>query len=849
MKLIQTFEVFPSIPKPLRFIGTLSCNFWWSWNQDAIELFRRISPRLWEASGRNPIVLATSIPQKRLEELAHDDSYLAHMERVRKRFENRVLNPTNGESPWDQGEAVAYFSMEFGIHETLPLFAGGLGILAGDHLKAASGLKIPLVGVGLLYREGYFRQYLDKDGWQQEGYPETDLYHLPLSKQKDKDGNELVVHVTGIGREIHAQVWKIRIGRIPLFLLDTNLPENPPEIRDITARLYSGEQYTRLAQEVLLGIGGMRALDALGIQPTVSHMNEGHCTFVGLERIRQIMDRYGISVEAAGEIVSRTTVFTTHTPVSAGHDEFPPAIVKPYLHPFEACFDMSIDQLVALGQPGGASSETPFSMFILGMHAAQYINGVSKLHGQVARHMWSHVWPNRSDEETPITHITNGVHIPTVLAPEIKLLFERHLGPQWSMGSTIPENANRIDSLFDEELWQAHEMCRSRLIRTVRELMHRQYGRRNAPLNIMKAVESVLDPDILTIAFARRFATYKRAHLLFQDPDRLEAIINAKARPVQFVFAGKAHPRDNEGKGIIRSLVDFGRRTDLRHRFIFLEDYDMNIARHMVQGADVWLNTPRRPMEACGTSGMKAALNGVLNVSIMDGWWCEGYGPERGWRIGNGEEYQDHNYQDAVESQALYNIIENEVAPLYYDRTAGGTPKAWLKMMKASMKMAMSRFCSLRMISEYEERFYLPASRRFAELVADGGAEARRLSDQHRRYLDKWQQIQVASPVRCAEGPFRVNQSFEVTTVVRTGELHPEELNVELYYGKMRHLDHIEAPRVEIMNVKEEHSAGTYLYGCELPCTDSGRHGFTVRVTPNADAWIRFQPELLTWAC
>jgi starch phosphorylase len=324
---------------------------------------------------------------------------------------------------------------------------------------------------------------------------------------------------------------------------------------------------------------------------------------------------------------------------------------------------MSVDELVALGQPDGAASESPFSMFILGLRTAQYINGVSQLHGRVARHMWSHIWPTRSDDETPITHITNGVHIPTVLAPEIKLLFERHLGPQWNMGSTIPENASRIDDIFDEELWQAHEMCRSRLIRTVRELMFRQYGRRNAPLNVMKSVEAVLDQDVLTIAFARRFATYKRAHLLFQDPDRLEAIINSADRPVQFIFAGKAHPKDNEGKGIIRSLVDFGRRTNLRHRFIFLEDYDLHIARCMVQGADVWLNTPRRPMEACGTSGMKAALNGVLNVSIMDGWWCEGYSPERGWRIGNGEEYQDHNYQDAVESQALYNIIENEVAP------------------------------------------------------------------------------------------------------------------------------------------------------------------------------------------
>ncbi len=849
MRSIQTFQVFPYIPEPLSFLETLSRNLWWSWNQNAIELFRRINPKRWESCGRNPIIFATTISQERFEELANDDSYLAHLEEVRKRYETRVLgDETNGDSPWERGETVAYFSMEFGIHETLPLFAGGLGILAGDHLKAASGMKIPLVGIGLLYREGYFRQFLDNNGWQQEAYPETDLFHLPLIKQKDKEGNDLVVKVAAAGTDILAQVWKVDVGRIPLFLMDTNLPANPPEIRDITARLYSGDLHIRLAQEVLLGIGGMRALEALDILPTVCHLNEGHCTFVGLERLRQTMKRYNIDLKTAREVVPRATIFTTHTPVAAGHDEFPPAMVEPFLKPFEEELGMSTKELVGLGQMDEASPDSPFSMFILGLRTAQNINGVSKLHGKVARKMWSHFWPNRSEDETPITHVTNGIHIPTVLAPEIKMLFERHLGPQWNMGSAIAENVARIDDIFDEELWQAHEMCRSRLIRAVRELMHYQYGRRNAPLNIMKVVESVLDQDTLTIAFARRFATYKRAHLLFQDPDRLESIINSSERPVQFLFAGKAHPRDDEGKGIIQSLVDFGRRTSMRHRFVFLEDYDMHIARFLVQGADVWLNTPRRPMEACGTSGMKAAINGVLNVSILDGWWCEGYTPERGFRIGNGEEYEDHHYQDDVESQALYNIIENEVAPIYYDRSPGGTPKAWLKKMKASMKMAMSDFCSLRMIAEYEERFYLPASRRFEDLVANGGAEATRLSQQHNRFLEKWPQIEVLSPAKSVKGPFRVNESFEVSATVKIGELLPQEVNVELYYGKMRHLDRIDEPRVKMMHVKEELSSGAYVYSCHLPCKHSGRYGFTVRVTPNADAWIRYRPELLTWA-
>jgi starch phosphorylase len=738
--------------------------------------------------------------------------------------------------------------MEFGIHETLPWFAGGLGILAGDHLKAASGMKMPLVGVGLLYRQGYFHQYLDKDGWQQEAYPAIDLFHLPLSKQKKSDGGDLVVGVPVDGREMRALVWKVEVGRIPLFLLDTNLTENPPDIRDITARLYSGEQQIRLAQEVLLGIGGMRALDAMGIQPSVCHLNEGHCAFVGIERARQLMERYRIDWRTASEIVPRTTVFTTHTPVAAGHDEFPPEMVKPYLKPFEAAFGMDGEQLVAMGQPEGSSRDAPFSMFVLGLRNALYINAVSRLHGQVARRMWSHIWTNRSEDETPITHVTNGVHIPTMLAPEIKLLFERHLGPQWNMGSTVPENGQRIDHIFDEELWQAHEMCRSRLVRTIREFMHRQYALRNAPLDVMKAVETVLDPDVLTIAFARRFATYKRANLIFQDPERLEAIINAEDHPVQFVFAGKAHPKDDAGKKIIQSLVNFARRTNLRHRIVFLEDYDMHIARFLVQGADVWLNTPRRPMEACGTSGMKAALNGVLNVSILDGWWCEGYGPDRGWRIGNGEEYEDHHYQDTVESQALYNLLENEVVPLFYDRVAGGMPNAWIRMMKSAMKMALSQFCSMRMILEYEDRFYLPAARRYTELTADDAAQARQLSAQLQRYLDRWQQIRVSGPVSSASGPFRVNQSFEVSVEVITGELRPEELDVELYYGKMVHLDQIDDPQVVIMHVKEQRPPNGYLYSCRLPCRDSGSYGFTVRVTPRADPWVKFRPRLLTWA-
>jgi starch phosphorylase len=563
-------------------------------------------------------------------------------------------------------------------------------------------MTLPVVGVGLLYQHGYFRQFLDKDGWQQEEYPETDLYSLPLERVKDDSGKQVSISIAGPEEEIHAVIWKVDIGRIPLYLLDTNLVKNSQQGRDITSGLYAGGQKTRLAQEVMLGVGGMRALAAMGLSPKVCHMNEGHCAFAALERLAQIISAYNVDLKTALEIVPRTTVFTTHTPVPAGYDEFPADLVMPYFGPMQKYFGVTDKEILSWGQSIESRPDGPFSMFVLGLRMAQYCNGVSKLHGKVARKMWSHIWPDRPEKEVPITHITNGIHVSSFISQNIALLFERYLGPDWHMSSLKPENVKRIGEIYNDELWRAHEMSRSDLVRNVRDLLVKQYRRRNAPRSIMKQAESALDQDTLTIVFARRFATYKRADLLLQDPERLEAILNSKEYPVQIIFAGKAHPEDNEGKQLIQGIVQFAREPAVSHRIVFLEDYDMHMARHLVQGADVWLNTPRRPFEACGTSGMKAAVNGVLNVSILDGWWCEGYSKERGWCIGSGEEYSDHSYQDIVESQALYNILENDVIPCFYERNGGNVPQRWLSMMKESMKMGMQNYCSLRMLSEYE---------------------------------------------------------------------------------------------------------------------------------------------------
>jgi starch phosphorylase len=451
-------------------------------------------------------------------------------------------------------------------------------------------------------------------------------------------------------------------------------------------------------------------------------------------------------------------------------------------------------------------------------------------------------------KEVPISHITNGIHISSFISSEFANLFNRYLGPDWYMSSRKPENINRIEDIYDEELWRSHEMNRSRLVRTCREQLIKQYTRRNAPSNVIEALESVLDPDVLTIAFARRFATYKRAHLLFKDPERLKAIVNSKKYPAQFIFAGKAHPKDNEGKELIKKLFLFASQTELRDRIIFLENYDMHLARHLFQGADVWLNTPRRPLEACGTSGMKAAINGVLNVSILDGWWCEGYTEERGWRIGNGEEYTDHDYQDAVESQALYNVLENEVIPCFYNRKNGDLPAEWLQKMKASMKMAMEMFCSLRMVTDYSNRYYLPAAKRYDTLLANQAEEARNLASQIKRLRSLWNNIEIQPPVRNNRRPYRVGEKFGVTAEVNLAELHPDEIDVELYYGHMKSLEDLEDSRVEQMNVLEDRGNGHYLYGCSLTCQSSGRFGFTVRVTPRGDERIKSTPRLLTWA-
>ncbi len=853
MKKVQIYKVYPAIPESLSFLDLLARNLWWCWNHDAIELFHRIHPVKWEKSGKNPVAFLSHISPERFDNLSKDESFLGHIERVKAKFE-QILSQASQIQEFDLNskETIAYFCMEFGIHESLPFFAGGLGILAGDHLKACSNLGVPLTGIGLLFRKGYFKQYLDHNGWQQETYPINDIFDLPVQKVKDDSGFEIKIEIKGSIGLIHACVWELNIGKIRLLLLDTNLPENPTFIRDITSRLYASHGKIRVAQEILLGIGGIKVLDAMNIFPNICHINEGHCAFAGLERISIIMDKYNLDFQSALQICKRTSIFTTHTPVQAGHDEFPREFVRPYIRSYASKFGISDDKLLSWGEPHGIEGTGKFSMFIFGTNFSGYINGVSRLHGEVARSMWQSLWPKHHVKDIPISHITNGIHICSYISKHKNSLLERYLSLDWSNRLNNPNLISRINNIEDAALWHVHELDRSNLIKKCREILRAQYERQNAPRNVIDEVATVLDHRVLTICFARRFTAYKRAGLLLRDTKRLIKLINNKDRPIQFVFAGKAHPNDNEGKKIIKQVIEFAQIADIRHRVVFLENYDIHIARYMVQGCDVWLNTPRKPYEACGTSGMKAASNGGLNFSILDGWWCEGFKNNRGWSIGNGNIYDDYEYQDEIESQALFNILEKDIIPKFYNRKKGNPPIKWIKMMKEAMKMAIIDFSSDRMVRQYSTKFYIPASKNFKLLTYNSAEKAKKLAQTMSRLVVLWSNIQLATPKFINEGDFIVGDTFRITLKVGLGKLTPKEVEVQIYYGKVKsseHSDNLEGSKAKTMHLKKTKKISKdNIYTCTITCSDSGRFGYTARVIPKGDKILSNTPGLITWA-
>ncbi|MEI7892662.1 MAG: alpha-glucan family phosphorylase [Myxococcales bacterium] len=854
MPTLRRYTVIPRLPPQLDRLRDIALNLWWCWAPMARELFLRIDSDLYEQVHGNPIELLTRVEQAKLDQLATDDAFLSHLDTTAQTLQRYLAREGwfARTFPKASGARIAYFSMEYGIHESLPVYSGGLGVLAGDHLKTASDLGLPLVGIGLAYAEGYFRQVLNDDGWQGERYPINDWYRLPVQPVLDGSGNRVIIHVQYPVHAVAAQIWRVQVGRVPLYLLDTNLEVNTPGDRAITGPLYGGDQEFRVRQEIMLGIGGIHALSAMGLTPTVCHMNEGHSAFLSIERISRVMRERGVDFAQASEACSAGNIFTTHTPVPAGNDSFDPVVVRRYLAPYLESLRISEDELLGLGRQNPQDRGSNFSMPVLAIHVADHYNGVSALHGEVSRHMWRSLWPELPAHEVPIASVTNGIHTPTWLSPELIMLFTRYLGPRWAEALDDKELWKRVNDIPDAELWQAREHRRHRLVTLARIWLRGAAERRGSGPEEVGWAEEVLDPNALTIGFARRFATYKRAALLFSDLDRVKRLLNDPNRPVQLIFAGKAHPQDKGGKDLIRSIVHSSRDPQLRGKVVFIEDYDMRIARAMVSGVDVWLNTPRRPLEASGTSGMKAASNGALNVSVLDGWFAEAWrdhGWDVGWAIGQGEEYGDAS-GDKVEADLLYDLLEREVVPLFFQREARNqVPRGWVKRMKSCISYLVPEYNTARMVKEYAERFYVKAIGLSHTMMDDNLAKARELTSWKQRVREAWPQVNISEVTLKSPAELQVGERVGVEAVVRLGPLAPEDVLVELYYGPTAGGHELLLGEVAPMSFVERRADGSCRYTGEIPTAESGAHAVAARVVPShASMTHPFETALIRWA-
>ena len=694
-------------------LWALARNLWWSWDHDAVSLFRDLDPVRWKQLNQNPVSLLAEFPLAKLESRAAE---LVLHSRINYAY-RRLQEYLQADRTWGTRHAgvlrplpVAYFSAEFGIHESLPVYSGGLGVLSGDHIKSASDLAIPLVGIGLFYGQGYFRQRLDHNGWQQEEYLKTDPTQLPLEVAIGTNGRPVTVQIQTRSGSIHAKVWRVEVGRCDLFLLDSDVEENTPDDRELTSRLYGGNARTRIRQELLLGIGGFRALTAMGITPGVLHLNEGHSGFAVLEAIRTRMEEEGIGFDSAVPRVSREVVFTTHTPVPAGHDRFDAELIEEHLGPLREKLGLSQESLMGLGRESPDNQQETFCMTVLGLRVSRRANAVSALHGEVSRAMWAGLSPGKQEDKVPIGHITNGVHVPSWLAPQMFRLYDRHLGTNWHQRSSDARTWEGIENVDDGELWETHLSLKSQLLEFVRRRAVEQAERRLESREVLQRLGKVLSPDALTIGFARRFATYKRANLILADIESLATMVNDPKRPVQFIFAGKAHPNDEPGKRVLQQIAELMRNSRFADKFVFVEDYDINVGRYFVQGVDVWLNNPRRPLEASGTSGQKVVLNGGLNLSVLDGWWAEAYDSMNGFSIGTGRTHSNMNVHDTRDGEDLRRALREEVIPLFYQRDRDGLPRGWIRRMKRTIRTLGWRFNADRMVMDYTLKCYVPAA-------------------------------------------------------------------------------------------------------------------------------------------
>lgn len=850
IKALRTFRVRPTLPEALQPLADLAQNLRWVWDLPTQEVFRWAGGDLLDEVGGNPVALLGRLGHHRLTELAGDGDFLGRLGEVHADLRRYCTEPRWAQSV-EAAPRVAYFSPEFGLTGVMQTYSGGLGILAGDHLKAASDLGLDLVGVGLLYRHGYFRQHLDADGWQQERYPDLNPYSLPL-RRLERDDEPFTVAVDLDGNEVRCQVWKAEVGRVPLLLLDTDVPANAPEDRTVTDKLYGGDVEHRLRQEIVLGIGGVRALELarelgeLGPvghggdtawTPEVFHMNEGHAGFLQLERIRGLLAD-GHDVDEAVESARAAVLFTTHTPVPAGIDVFPRDLVERYFGALAKDAGMRMEQLLAIGQVDEDGRGDHYNMAVSGLRLSARANGVSLLHGRVSRAMFARLWPGVTEHEVPITSVTNGVHAGTWVGPEMRAVLDRHLRPGWPHD---PQAWTGVAEMADDVLWRARQRARERFVGRLREWVREQSLRRGESRSALGWVDDLFDPDALTIGFARRFAEYKRGALLLRQPERLRALLTAVDRPVQIVFAGKAHPRDDLGKGIIREIVHHASGDlDLRARLVFVEDYDMDLASVLYQGVDVWLNNPRRPYEACGTSGEKAVLNGALHCSTLDGWWDEMFDGENGFAIGSADDDVDVAHQDAADAQSLFDLLERTVVPEFYDRSDGRLPRRWLARVRRSLDTLGPRVLAERMVQEYTTELYAPIAAHAGRLTADGGARARALAAWRRQLAASWDDVAV-DDVEGDDGVAVIGAERTVEVGVRLGALTPADVTVELLHGSVGADGDLIAPEGQALQPVGEDTGGRVRYRGAFTCGTSGEYGFAVRVVPAHE-------DLLGWA-
>ncbi|MEU6059854.1 alpha-glucan family phosphorylase [Streptomyces sp. NPDC047097] len=848
MKAIRRFTVRPVLPEPLRPLSDLARNLRWSWHPETRELFRSVDPDGWRAAGGDPVRVLGSVPAGRLAELARDEQFLARLTAASADLDDYLSGDrwyqqqsSGGGEAAELPAAIAYFSPEFGVTAALPQYSGGLGILAGDHLKSASDLGVPLIGVGLLYRHGYFRQSLSRDGWQQEHYPLLDPNELPVTLLRQPDDTPVRVHLAlPGGRSLYAHIWVARVGRVPLLMLDSDVEENGPSERDVTDRLYGGGSEHRLLQEMLLGIGGVRAVRAYcaltgHAAPEVFHTNEGHAGFLGLERIRELQQD-GTEFDAALEAVRAGTVFTTHTPVPAGIDRFDRHLVARHFGEGAELPAVDTDRILALGRetyPGG--DPNVFNMAVMGLRLAQRANGVSTLHGAVSREMFAGLWPGFDPEEVPITSITNGVHAPTWVAPEVRALGARQIGAERAEEALSVGGSLRWDSVTDipgADIWELRRDLREQLVAEVRTRLRASWRERGAGSAELGWIDGVLDPDVLTIGFARRVPSYKRLTLMLRDRERLTRLLLDPDRPVQIVVAGKAHPADDGGKRLVRELVRFSDDPRVRHRIVFLPDYGMGMAQKLYPGCDVWLNNPLRPLEACGTSGMKAALNGCLNLSVLDGWWDEWFQPDFGWAIPTADGHGlDEDRRDDLEAGALYELIEQRVAPRFYDRDADGLPERWIEMVRSTLADLGPKVLAGRMVREYVERLYAPAAHAHRALDVPGAAE---LAAWKTRVRTAWPQVAVDHvEVDEASGVAELGATLGLRVRVALGELTPEDVEVQAVAGRVDTSDRLaDAQSVPLKPAGGPDQQGRWVYEGPLTLDRTGPFGYTVRILP-----------------